>query len=568
MMKFKMKSLALALGTVLGGVSLIPAVQAVQLATDDLGQALIIPYYTTRAGWSTLFNVTNTSDQYLAIKVRFHEGHNSRDVFDFNVVMSPYDVWNGFVQNGPGNIPVFATRDTSCTVPQIPAAGQPFQGNGANGILAYTNQPGGIQAADGGPTTTDRMREGYVTILLMGSASLVAGAAHANGVPTNCQSVRDLFSNPTGISALRAAFPDYVANPLKGTFSLVNSSMGQTAAGKMVTLADFFRLDATPTGNGPSLVTLQRPVNGAGGTGDFMTSYLEPDLHSSNTPAFVLQDGGAGASTAQVLTTADTGPDQVLGGADAVSFVLARTNVINQWALNTDATNGWITASDWVVTFPTKRFYTDQSPILYAGRANGADVGLASGRAFTNPGLATPGPNLGVNRGRWAGLTGGGLPLVAQPANPFASLFTTSANVGNGSSCDPVSYSIWDREEYRLQSSTGPVFSPSPSTPGNAICTEVNVLSFGPSLGASRVLGSPIVTGGLVANVLDLPGPNGWMNLSLAAATNANYGLPVVGFSITSRATGNGSMNEAFLVDHAYTRATPPPSVIQTVPVP
>jgi hypothetical protein len=107
-----------------------------------------------------------------------------------------------------------------------------------------------------------------------------------------------------------------------------------------------------------------------------MTSYLEPDLHSSNTPAFVLQDGGAGASTAQVLTTADTGPDQVLGGADAVSFVLARTNVINQWALNTDATNGWITASDWVVTFPTKRFYTDQSTILYAGRANGIDVGL------------------------------------------------------------------------------------------------------------------------------------------------------------------------------------------------
>lgn len=63
MMKFSKKQMALAVGTVLGAASMIPSAQAVNLATDGLGQVLIFPYYTTRAGWNTLFNITNTSDK-------------------------------------------------------------------------------------------------------------------------------------------------------------------------------------------------------------------------------------------------------------------------------------------------------------------------------------------------------------------------------------------------------------------------------------------------------------------------------------------------------------------------
>ena len=55
-----------------------------QVAQDHLGQALIFPYYTVRGGWMTLFGVTNTSDQIVAVKVRFRESYNSRDVLDFN----------------------------------------------------------------------------------------------------------------------------------------------------------------------------------------------------------------------------------------------------------------------------------------------------------------------------------------------------------------------------------------------------------------------------------------------------------------------------------------------------
>jgi hypothetical protein len=62
-----------------------------------LGDVLIFPYYTVRDGFQTTLTFVNTSDNFLAVKFRFMEGYNSRDVLDFNVVMSPYDVYTGVV---------------------------------------------------------------------------------------------------------------------------------------------------------------------------------------------------------------------------------------------------------------------------------------------------------------------------------------------------------------------------------------------------------------------------------------------------------------------------------------
>ena len=93
MMNGKVKKLALAVGVVLGGVSMVPTAQAVSVAQDNIGQALIFPYYTVQGGWMSLFGVTNTSGNIVAVKVRFRKSYNSRDVLDFNIILSPYDVW-------------------------------------------------------------------------------------------------------------------------------------------------------------------------------------------------------------------------------------------------------------------------------------------------------------------------------------------------------------------------------------------------------------------------------------------------------------------------------------------
>jgi len=70
---------------------------AVYLNNDGLGQVLIYPYYTVNAGNSTIVTVVNTTAAGKAIKVRFLEAYNSREVLDFNLYMSPLDVWTAQV---------------------------------------------------------------------------------------------------------------------------------------------------------------------------------------------------------------------------------------------------------------------------------------------------------------------------------------------------------------------------------------------------------------------------------------------------------------------------------------
>ena len=67
---------------------------AVDLNPDGLGQVLIYPYYTVNKSQDTLFSVVNTDAiNGKAVKVRFLEGYNSREVLDFNLYLSPNDVW-------------------------------------------------------------------------------------------------------------------------------------------------------------------------------------------------------------------------------------------------------------------------------------------------------------------------------------------------------------------------------------------------------------------------------------------------------------------------------------------
>jgi hypothetical protein len=428
------------------------------------------------------------------------------------------------VENDPGadgvvgtsdDLPRFFTNDNSCTAPAIPAAGQTFSG----GTLAYT----GI-AADGAGTTPDRMLEGYVVITMMGSANttdiatpagttlvpLAANAVHSTTtrIPRNCSALVTAFNSPnyayynqtaaalTGIAALRAEFPRYNTNPLKGAFSLVNGSEGWNATGSTTVLANLFvPTSATLGASGTNLITFQLPPQSAG---TFADSFHQPDLSSANTPGLVLRENG---TLTQSTAT----------GADAVSFVLQRTNIANQWARRTDPATGCLTSSDWVITFPTKRFYVDRHTHEFAGNATGR-TGLPTGLA------------------------------------PFANNFTFGSGYA-GQSCDRVTFTIYDREEYF--STSGPVFSPAPVA-SNSLCYETNVLTFD----SSNILGSAIAS-----NINDLPGDNGWINLVLTAGPNAANGLPVIGFSAITRSTSDGVLNEAFLVDHAYTRAAPPAAV-------
>ena len=131
------KVLNLAVASVVGaaGMAALPA-HALNVSQNNVGQVLLFPYYTVKKGMDTLFTVTNTSDTTVVAKVRWREALNSRETRDFNIVLSPYDMWTGVVTvDGTGNGAVFRTFDKSCTSPALPAS---TVAAGA-GEIAFTN---------------------------------------------------------------------------------------------------------------------------------------------------------------------------------------------------------------------------------------------------------------------------------------------------------------------------------------------------------------------------------------------------------------------------------------------
>lgn len=122
----KVLSQAIAAATIFGAAA---AAQAVEINHGGEGEALLFPYYTVEDGKYTALHLTNTTDEYKAVKVRFRRSTDSADALDFNLYMSPKDMWTGAVVAGSNGIPRLVSADTSCisAFPDgIPAAGQEF----------------------------------------------------------------------------------------------------------------------------------------------------------------------------------------------------------------------------------------------------------------------------------------------------------------------------------------------------------------------------------------------------------------------------------------------------------
>ncbi len=101
--------------------------QAVHLSKDGTGQVLIFPYYTVNGGIDTLINLVNTTDEAKALRVRFREAANSREVFTFNLYLGPNDVWAGAViKSGEPAIAKIISFDQSCTNPVVNTNTQQF----------------------------------------------------------------------------------------------------------------------------------------------------------------------------------------------------------------------------------------------------------------------------------------------------------------------------------------------------------------------------------------------------------------------------------------------------------
>lgn len=317
---FKHKSLYAAVAG-LGALAATGVAQAVSVNHDGLGQVLIYPYYTVRsvgipvnttpptivdAAYNSLLSVVNSTASAKAVKVRFLEGKNSREVLDFNLYLSAKDVWTAAIIPTTDGAGIF-TADKSCTTPIVSsssAAPTPF----VNYAYSGSND-------DKGGTSLDRTREGYVEIIEMGDVvgSTAVAATHVNGVPPCTPSA---LASPTAPNNTQAG-----GGGLFGTMTIINVLKGED-----------FGVDATAL-NGFSTQPLW-----------FEPGDVRPTLAQVNPKRSVVVAG----TNVFITDWATSG-----NAADPVSAVLMHDNVYNEFVVEPTTKSG----TDWVVTFPTKREY-------------------------------------------------------------------------------------------------------------------------------------------------------------------------------------------------------------------
>jgi hypothetical protein len=475
---FKRKALASA---VLGTLGVAGSAHAIYQDPSGLGQALVYPYYTVNSDpvgnpFNTLISVVNTTTTVKIVKVRFHEGKASKEVLDFNIYLSPNDMWTAAVipasadASSPAHI---VTADKSCTNPVIAASGQDF----LNYDYVGTN-------ADPLATTLDRTREGYIEMFEMAVISQPSQAASAathgsSGAPT-C----------AGLSGSNLALTAVLLPPtggLAGTGTIINILSGRDtmynarAFGAWSNVSNY-----DDTG---------RPT---------------PNFSQTSPSASITVDPSIGAvffgSWSDVVATTFT----ATAGVRAASATMMHTDVINEYVLDS-ATNS---NTDWVFTFPTKRYFVDDStavtPFSAPLTANGACEVISLTYFNREEASAVAGPNNGVFS-------------PTAPGSPPSSLCweSTVLSVRNGSSNAPASPSV-------------------PSLVlGSQNTKAVTVTStFQNGWMDVHFAGTAATTTGLASDATSLTSVNGAAGV---AGSFTYLGLPVVGFMV--RTFTNGALS-------------------------
>ena len=481
-MKMNKKILSAAVLAVLGTGS----AQAVNLSENGTGQVLLFPYYTAQGNEETLLTVVNTTDKGKIVKIRFREAYNSREVLDFNIYMSKYDVWTGKVLNNNGTA-ALVTYDNTCTVPKL-SVGSPISFRTYN----YDGSKSAGYPADGAPTGVERTLEGYVEIIEMGvpddnnptwdadnagAGDGIPDYQHVDGTPQNCDTMVNNWKTGGVWAGGANTNVNAPSGGIFGSLAIINVQAGTEVAVAATALNNVYNAPkhSDPGDENPTLGAASPPVSDV-----------------------VVDTGGAGA----VTVISDTWTKAI----DAVSAVLMAQHVYNEYTVNPAVE----AESAWIVTFPTKGAYVDQ----------------------TNDRVDSP------------------------FTQSFFEADNASGHVGRGKACEPVDVVAYDREEHFKTAELD--FSPRPPGGGFELCYEANVIQFGQS--------NVFSASNTVSTLSNLPGNAGWVDMSFTAAghkledtvtgTHEYLGLPVIGFKATVLGNSNVGVGASYAtgVEHAYKR--------------
>ena len=428
-------------------------------AETGLGDAAIIPYYTVQAGFSTGLSVINTSSETQVVKIRLRRAADSMDALDFNVVLSPEDVWTGYVQMEESAVgPIlglpeirFYTNDNSCTIPEN------------NGWLTMPE----IYRVGA--------EEGYIELIGMGAADALQpisrDALHAQsgptlGIPRDCTRVSDNFRR--GVNA-QDYYPDYASwdagstrtrgvinSTLTAQHRVVNGvvttspeSSVYTDTGNVLKVSYFIKDDDSGIEFGNDAEHIENFMDGASITNQTV-GVFEGDLQGFDYPDL---NGGAPASTGGLIANipAVVPNAGIRGSYEGVRAALGGATLINDWSDNDQG--AFTVDTDWVVTTPGQYLMTN----LFGYLSSLADETVICG-----------------------------------PGTPGVDNWQDDPNLPNyGANCDfrdiPMlaTATVYDREERGITVEEDELVV-SPQPPGviqeNVLDQEVNVITFGASV--------------------------------------------------------------------------------------
>lgn len=581
------------------GKATLGVATGLSLSTNGIGHTLLVPYFSTQNGNVTLLNIVNTDPvNGKAVKVRFRGAANSDDLLDFQVFLSPNDMWTASVSQNSSGVSVLNTSDTSCTQPAIPAAGQPFGVGrlpstvftttalqnaqtleGYVEILTMANIP--AKYADGQKHDyADALSAGSTTTTASTTNALYTAVLHTAGVaPCTASVFSALEGTEIGMSAAAQATAsaataesdavsrglDSPTTGLTGSWSIVNVAGAAVAWTGLPTAVVATASGAATTGN---IVFSPQSANTSG-------AQKVATLPQTNDPLMRIPSTTAGtpvvtlATAAKIVAAQNDLPDlstpyygapaatSAYAQAMALSGSIAAKAVINEYFTDSSVS----AATDWVFSSPTRRYSV---AVDYSAK-NATTLAVQPAALFTDSGT------FGANQSNASTYYTAANSTMGTGAQAALLCVTPSASVNS-----QTAVYAWDREEQQ-QAPTGVVFSPAPATPNVQFCGETSVLSYNAGgTTAPSVLSAVIARGDVETGYL-----NGWsmirtdgLNLGgtgstsatpLTAAPNAAYvlaqftaaagstgsGLPVLGASF-EKAVGPKANNFSITLNHRF----------------
>ena len=552
----KKNVLALSIAAMIGGLGFAGAASAVVLsgtgpATYDgslltpsnatglefseggVGHQLLVPYYTVQDGNMTVIHLVNTDTANgKAVKVRFRGASNSDDVLDFQVFLSPQDVWTAAVTAGSDGVAQIVTADNTCTVPRLnPGVAQPFVTTrlNPNSDKAEQTREGYVEifniadipnvknvrwAAAATPTTAANSPLYTLTKHKNGVAPCSAGGADWTALEQIA--ITDFAKDATSpeAAAAKAGF-DTPTGGLYGDWYIINVpktttfSGGATAlratGGRTVTRGNFVHF---PQDDGP--VTA---VENFSADPLFRTGSLDANGNTFTGPALEAGNYDLPDFSTPYLTSASYNSGVLLDAANPLeqaaklTAALAVKSVSNQYATD----NSISAKTDWVFSLPTRRYSVAANYAILADATNTKGYAHEAYRLFSDltPFITSPVTNT------W----------FYPKTRATASNTTVDAN---GNICVTVKgQTFYDREESTQVVTNGSVFSPAKPGAGAkfSLCGEVSVLAFKDAgvsvLGASANIARQTAASSVIYT-------NGWGVLD---TSNGTAGLPILGAS-------------------------------------